>query len=85
VLAGILRIAIALDRTSARVVERVDVHPDGCRLNIQVAIRPGSDPSLEIYTAQQRKAPLAEALGVKIDVSVMEPGIARKGASTRLR
>jgi exopolyphosphatase/guanosine-5'-triphosphate,3'-diphosphate pyrophosphatase len=76
VLAGILRVAIALDRTSARVVERVDVHANGGRLSIRVAVRPGSDPSLEIYTAQQRKDPLAEALGMKIDVSVMEPDAA---------
>ena len=66
VMAGILRVAIALDRTAAAVVESVSVQREGCRLTAHVGIAPGTDGSLELYTAEQRKELLEEALDSRI-------------------
>ncbi|MGI9659295.1 MAG: Ppx/GppA phosphatase family protein [Gaiellaceae bacterium] len=68
VMAGILRIAIALDRTASGVVDSVAVQREGKELAFRVAIEAGADGSLELYTAEQRKDMLEEALGRKITV-----------------
>lgn len=62
VLAGLLRIGIALDRTSASLIEKVAVHDDKQGLTVAVSVLPGADASLELYTAEQRKDLLAVAL-----------------------
>lgn len=80
VLAGILRIAIALDRTHAALVEHVHVHRvgkagakgakagGGKRLELDLEGRPGADLSLELFTANERKPLLEEVLEMPIDI-----------------
>ena len=69
VLAGLLRIGIALDRSHGGGVIGV-----GCRqaapgrLVIEVRPRPGHDPTLELYAAAQRKDLLELALGTSIEI-----------------
>ncbi|HVF13665.1 MAG TPA: Ppx/GppA phosphatase family protein [Acidimicrobiales bacterium] len=73
VLAGILRIAIALDRTHGHVVEALTCRRRG--QNLIVRLRVSSDPSLEVYTAEERKALLEVALDMKVQFEVSEvPG-----------
>ena len=62
-LAGVLRVAIALDRTRQRAVGGVhaEVGPD--EVQVLVKIADGADASLELYTAQERSGLLADALG----------------------
>jgi exopolyphosphatase/guanosine-5'-triphosphate,3'-diphosphate pyrophosphatase len=70
VLAGLLRIGIALDRSHAGGV--TDVR---CRmlstdqLVIEAVVREGHDPTLELYTAEQRKDLLSAALGPSIEIA----------------
>ena len=66
VMAGILRVAIALDRTASGVVESVAVEHEGKALVFRVAIGAGTDGALELYTAEQRKGMLEQALGNEI-------------------
>ena len=68
-MAGILRIAIALDRTSAGVVDSVKVTHAGHSLTLDVSIKSGADGSLELYTAEERKDLLEQALEVEINVN----------------
>ncbi len=68
VLAGLLRVAISLDRTSAGLVESVAVHASDGDLTMHVAVKPGADASLELYTAEQRKDPLAAALKKRVSI-----------------
>ncbi|CAA9225978.1 MAG: Exopolyphosphatase [uncultured Acidimicrobiales bacterium] len=65
-LAGLLRVAIALDRTHARAVRsvRCKVVGDGLRLVLDVA--PGADASLERYMADERKDLLESTLGLHV-------------------
>lgn len=80
-LAGLLRVAIGLDRNHAGKVERVHSRaaaggPDrlaatGERpLVIEVVSKDGEDVSLELYAASQRKDLLQAALGTTIDLSI---------------
>jgi len=64
VLAGILRVANALDRTYAGHVAAVTCALTKETLTVQVEAR--GDTSLELYTAEQRRHLLEEALGVEI-------------------
>ena len=69
VLAGLLRVGIALDRSHAGGITDVRCRmtaPD--RLVIEAVVRAGHDPALELYTAEQRKDLLAETLGCTIEV-----------------
>jgi exopolyphosphatase/guanosine-5'-triphosphate,3'-diphosphate pyrophosphatase len=68
-LAGILRIAIALDRTRAGVTSGLTFTRDGKRVTITVDTR-GRDASLELYTADARKGLFEEALGVQVDFAL---------------
>jgi len=61
VLAGILRIAIGLDRSHDQRVERVTVSDDGDELTIEVHAR--DDVDLEVHAASQRAALLGDELG----------------------
>jgi exopolyphosphatase/guanosine-5'-triphosphate,3'-diphosphate pyrophosphatase len=76
VLAGILRVAIALDRSRQSVVRHVDVQTadggDKKPLVIEVD-SDGVDPSLELYTVEDRKALLEEALGTEVRVVARTP------------
>jgi len=73
VMAGLLRIAIGLDRGHGAVVPRVccDVDLDARRLTIEAVVPDGVDASLELYTADARKALAAEALGLDITVELL--------------
>jgi exopolyphosphatase/guanosine-5'-triphosphate,3'-diphosphate pyrophosphatase len=64
ILAGILRVAVALDRTRTAVVRDVTVHATKRRLDIQ--LHGDGDMGLERYTAEARKTLLEEALGVDV-------------------
>jgi exopolyphosphatase/guanosine-5'-triphosphate,3'-diphosphate pyrophosphatase len=68
VLAGILRIAIALDRTHGHVVEDLTCRRKGQDLTVTLAV--GGDPSLELYTAEERKDLLETALDVRLRFEV---------------
>jgi exopolyphosphatase / guanosine-5'-triphosphate,3'-diphosphate pyrophosphatase len=69
-LAGILRVAIALDRSHAGPVDHVRVvSANGAGpLQVQVVGRPGADLSLELHTGAERKDLLERMLGHRIDV-----------------
>lgn len=65
-LAGMLRVGIALDRTRRRAVKRIECRlggdDDSSAVHIDVVADPALDSSLELYTAEQRKSLLSEAL-----------------------
>jgi exopolyphosphatase/guanosine-5'-triphosphate,3'-diphosphate pyrophosphatase len=74
VLAGLLRVATALDRSRQGVVKQLRVRRgppgDGRSVMVIEVNADDDDPALEIYTAEQRKGLLEEALGVEIRVVV---------------
>jgi exopolyphosphatase / guanosine-5'-triphosphate,3'-diphosphate pyrophosphatase len=67
-LAGLLRVAIGLDRNHAARVSDVWVDDDGDRLVVSAAPAPGEDISLELYAAGSRKDLLEAVLDVPVDV-----------------
>ncbi|MDG1368141.1 MAG: hypothetical protein P8P85_13885, partial [Acidimicrobiales bacterium] len=73
VLAGLLRIAIALDRTYLRAVERVTACLDD-ELTISLSTQPNADLELELFTARERAGLLSLALGTKIAFVVNDQG-----------
>ena len=73
-LAGVLRIAIALDRTYRRSVERVTACLDDERITISLSTEPDADLELELFTARERAGLLTLALGTKIDFVVNDQG-----------
>ncbi|NLV57036.1 MAG: Ppx/GppA family phosphatase [Acidimicrobiales bacterium] len=76
VLAGILRIAIGLDRTHARAVEQVAARLDPDGLVVTVTPRDGADVELELYTASERSGLLADVLGRPVVVTLDRPAVA---------
>jgi exopolyphosphatase/guanosine-5'-triphosphate,3'-diphosphate pyrophosphatase len=69
VLAGILRIAIGLDRSHDARVRGVSVSAARRRVAISVHARRSEDISLELYAANERSALLSEALGRAVEIS----------------
>ncbi|HEX6165160.1 MAG TPA: Ppx/GppA phosphatase family protein [Acidimicrobiales bacterium] len=69
VLAGILRVAVGLDRNHGARVASVTCRdgPAG-ELVVEVTPRPGQDVSLELYAASARAELLADALGAPVEV-----------------
>lgn len=69
VLAGLLRVAVGLDRTRDGVVRDVAVTSgaDGVRVDVSAA----GDAELELYSAATRKDLLEEALGVPIELALV--------------
>jgi exopolyphosphatase/guanosine-5'-triphosphate,3'-diphosphate pyrophosphatase len=72
-LAGLLRIAIALDRTHAALVERVNCEVLGKRKERTLVIeavpcRQDADLSLELYSASERKDLLEDVIGCSVAV-----------------
>lgn len=65
-LAGMLRVAIALDRTRQGGIDRLDVRLTDETVIIEVVVDPSLDYSLEIYTAGQRRRMLANMLGREV-------------------
>jgi exopolyphosphatase/guanosine-5'-triphosphate,3'-diphosphate pyrophosphatase len=77
VLAGILRVAVGLDRNhGARVQSATAREGTGGALTIEVTPAPGQDVSLELYAANGRADLLAEAL--RSPVEVVESAVARR-------
>ena len=79
-LAGILRIATALDRTRSGAITGIRARggKDGRPLRLLVETTSGADAELELYSARNRQALLAEALGVDVAIQV-------SGSRSRLR
>lgn len=67
-LAGMLRVAIGLDRNHAARASGLTVEDDGERVLIRATAAPGEDISLELYAANARKDLLESALDVPVDV-----------------
>ncbi|MGH9189478.1 MAG: Ppx/GppA phosphatase family protein [Acidimicrobiales bacterium] len=72
VLAGFLRLAVGLDRTRAGVVVgvRAEGGDAGAPLRLLVEKVPSADAELELYSARNRREPLAEALGVEVEIEL---------------
>ena len=68
VLAGLLRIAIGLDRNHAARVRSLSVDDAGDRLVVTAAPVPGEDISLELYAASTRAGLLESTLDLSVDV-----------------
>ncbi|MFZ4434736.1 MAG: exopolyphosphatase, partial [Microthrixaceae bacterium] len=66
-LAGILRIAIGMDRNHDGGVERLEVDDRGDVVCIGVVGRDDADLALETFTAEERAGLLAEQLGAAIE------------------
>lgn len=74
VLAGLLRVAIGLDRRHAGVVRAVRVYvEDGESLTIEPVGDPGVDLDIEIYGATDRSSLLAKAFGLEVFIRQPEP------------
>jgi exopolyphosphatase / guanosine-5'-triphosphate,3'-diphosphate pyrophosphatase len=75
VLAGLLRVAVALDRTRSGVVTGVQVQGvvGGGPLRLLVEAAPRADVELELYSARSRADLLSEALGVDVEIDVAAP------------
>lgn len=67
-LAGILRLAIGLDRSHDGRVTSLRATRRGRRLLIEAIHRPDVDVSLEVYTAHERSGLLEQVLGMRVDV-----------------
>jgi exopolyphosphatase / guanosine-5'-triphosphate,3'-diphosphate pyrophosphatase len=79
VLAGLLRIGIALDRAHARHVYDVRCEITRNQISVQPVVRADVDASLEVYTANQRVDLLADSLGRSI--SIVEPVVSAPSRS----
>ncbi len=82
-LAGILRIAIALDRTRSGAVRNVTARA-GEALVIACGTSPGADASVELYTANQRSELLAAATGLPVRVLAETPSPGDPLAAARI-
>jgi len=69
-LAGMLRVAIALDRTRRGAITDLRAVVDDDRVTIEVEVADGADSSLELYTARERTALLSEAVERAVDVAL---------------
>ena len=70
VLAGLLRVAVGLDRTRDGVVRGVRVEPTGKRALRVVVDSRRRDAELELYSAEARKDLLEDALDVPIEIEL---------------
>jgi exopolyphosphatase/guanosine-5'-triphosphate,3'-diphosphate pyrophosphatase len=68
VLAGLLRVAVGLDRTRDGVV--LDVVVDSSDDGVNVGVSAAGDAELELYAAEARKDLLEQALGVPVTVAL---------------
>ncbi len=73
-LAGILRVAIALDRTRQGGIEDLQVAVDPERVRVTLSVDPTLDYELELYTAGQRSRLLANMLGRELEIVLAAPG-----------
>ena len=77
VLAGLLRVGIALDRTYRRSVDRVHATVEDGAVRIDVEVADGTDVDIELFTARRSADLLAKALGRTIEFRVVETGAPR--------
>jgi len=80
ILAGILRVAIGLDRTHGARVTDVTCHLRRRTLVIEAEAAPGADISLELYTANERRELLESVLDRRVSV-VADEAVSPLGAS----
>ena len=78
VLAGLLRVGIALDRTYRRAVERVHASVDEASVRIDVEVAAGTDVGIELFTARRSARLLADALGRSVEFNVVETDTDRR-------
>lgn len=69
-LASILRIADPLNRTRSSLVRKIQCESVENTLLIHLDVVPGSDPSLEVFSAETRKDLLEEVLGMRVEIIV---------------
>jgi exopolyphosphatase/guanosine-5'-triphosphate,3'-diphosphate pyrophosphatase len=74
VCAGLLRVAIALDRTHDARVSEVRVTGDEHTLRVGAVTRDDADLTLELFSAAQRKDLMEEAFGTPVEVEVAAAG-----------
>jgi len=67
-LAGVLRVAIGLDRTHAATVDAITLAEDGDDLVLGVVPRPGVQVDLEVFTANERRRLLEDVVGRTVRV-----------------
>ena len=67
-LAGILRVAIGLDRSHRALVESVRAEVQRRRVVVFATPRPGADVSLELYAANERKDLLEDVIGRRVEL-----------------
>ncbi len=67
-LAGILRVAIGLDRSHDGRVRSVMAQPRGDRVVIEAENKRGKEISLELYTANERSNLLEDVLGQRVSI-----------------
>jgi exopolyphosphatase/guanosine-5'-triphosphate,3'-diphosphate pyrophosphatase len=73
-LAGLLRIAVGLDRSRDGVVRGVSARPGKGRKELRLVVdTDGADAELELYSAEARKDLLEEALGVPVALELAAP------------
>ena len=72
-LAGLLRVGIALDRTYRRAVECVHAQVAGDAITIDVEPADGLDVEIELFSAKARSSLLADALGYPVEFKMSEP------------
>ena len=77
-LAGLLRVGIALDRTYRRSVDRVHASVDEQMVRIDVHVANDTDVDIELFTARRSADLLAEALGRRVEFRVVETGATRQ-------
>jgi exopolyphosphatase/guanosine-5'-triphosphate,3'-diphosphate pyrophosphatase len=70
-LAGMLRIAIALDRTRQSIVSTVAVDHSGDELFMRAYVTEGADASVELFTANDRSALLGKAAGRPVTIAAL--------------
>ena len=73
-LAGMLRVAIGLDRRHAAAVQTLRVMIDDEAMRVEPIARLGDDIDLEVYAARERSKLLASSLGIKVIID--EPAAA---------
>jgi exopolyphosphatase/guanosine-5'-triphosphate,3'-diphosphate pyrophosphatase len=67
--AGILRVAVGLDRNHSARVHALRCQDLGDHLEIAVAPEPGEDITLELYSASTRRDLLESMLGIPVEVA----------------
>lgn len=74
VLAGLLRVAIGLDRTHRAAIGSLTLAEDGDDLVVTVEPNPGASVDLEVFTANERRRLLEEVVGRSLRIEGPEPG-----------